>query len=296
MVDAHSPLARVIERVPPPAEAVNGRGNWADKELALGTRLPDDYKRLVETYGRGDFWGALCLCTPFGDDNPVRLEADLVEVFGPLRESWPEEHPYPFFPEPGGLLTWAVTGDSAQLCWLTEGPPESWPVVIWSRDSEYERFDCGAAAFLEGWISGRLSSELLHHEPEVAPWFDAAIERDHVYVRLEEGDLPYTERLRILRDTLAPTADRGGYEHNGSRQDHFIVTETGWQLTYETAYAHQLRVAFPPAESEAARQAVLAAIDRMGCAVQSIGTVHGTSSWNPPLTPQPREQAPGQYI
>ncbi|MGX1755760.1 SMI1/KNR4 family protein [Streptomyces lydicus] len=318
MIDAHSPLARIIGRVPPPAEAVNGRGDWADAEQALGTRLPDDYKELVEAYGRGDFWGALCLCTPFGDDNPVRLEANLVEDFGPLRESWPEQYPYPFFPEPGGLLTWAMTGNAAQVCWLTEGPPESWPVVIWSEDSDYERFDCGAAAFLDGWINGRLSSELLHHETETAPWFDAAIEREHVYVRLEEtgeageagepgeageageaadgeGGLPYAERLRILRDALAPTADRGGYEYNGKRQDHFVVTDTGWQLTYETAYGHQLRVAFPPADSEAARRAVLAAIDRMGCAVQSFGTVHGTSSWDrspgPSADPSPGPSA-----
>ncbi|MER5969730.1 SMI1/KNR4 family protein [Streptomyces sp. NPDC002055] len=288
MINAAGSLARLAERIPPPVEAVDGHGDWDDTERAVGTRLPDDYKQLVETYGRGDFSGGLCLCTPFGDDNPVRLEADLLEVFGPMRERWPEEHPYPFFPEPGGLLTWALTGDAGQVCWLTEGPPESWPVVIWSRESEYERFDCGAAAFLDGWLSGRLTSELLSRDTDIAPWFDAAVEHDHIYIRLEEGELPYSERLRILRDALAPTADRGGYEYNGSRQDHFIVTGTGWQLTYETAYAHQLRVAFPPSDSEAARHAVLTAVDRMGCAVQSIGTVHGTSSWNPGPEPSDR--------
>ncbi|MFB6437355.1 SMI1/KNR4 family protein [Streptomyces sp. NPDC056411] len=280
MIDADSHLARVTARVPPPVEAVNGRGDWVDAERALGTRLPDDYKRLVETYGRGDFWGALCLCTPFGADNPVRLEANLLEDFGPMRERWPEDYPHPFFPEPGGLLTWAVTDSGAQLCWLTEGSPESWPVVIWSRDADYERFDGGVAAFLDGWTSGRISSELLHHEPQLAPWFDAAIERDHIYLKLDEGVLPYTERLRILREALAPTADRGADEYNGTRQDHFVVTGTGWELTYETAYGHQLRVAFPPADSEAARQAVLAALDRMGCAVRSLHTVHGASSWS----------------
>ncbi|GAU65020.1 hypothetical protein SSP35_01_03570 [Streptomyces sp. NBRC 110611] len=285
MINVHSPLARIIERVPPPAEAVNGHGDWADTERALGTRLPDDYKQLVKTYGRGDFWGALCLRTPFGEDNPVRLDANLLEDFGPLRESWPEEYPFPFFPEPGGLLTWAVTDTSTQLCWLTKGTPESWPVVIWSRDNEYERFDYGAAAFLDGWTSGRIASELLCRQSDLTPWFDAAIERDHIYVRLDEGILPYSERLRILRSALAPTADRGAYEYNGSRQDHFIVTETGWQLTYETACGHQLRVAFPPSDSEAARCAILAAIDLMGCGVQSIDTIHGTSSWNPAPDP-----------
>ncbi|MGY5127035.1 hypothetical protein [Streptomyces nigrescens] len=60
-----------------------------------------------------------------------------------------------------------------------------------------------------------------------------------------------------------------------------LVTETGWELTYETAYGHQLRVALPPADSTPARQAVLTAIDRMGCVVRSMSTVHGTSSWAP---------------
>ncbi|WP_414506829.1 SMI1/KNR4 family protein [Streptomyces sp. NEAU-L66] len=281
MIDSHGPLARIMKRVPPPAEVVNGSGDWGAAERALGTPLPDDFKQVVEAYGRGDFWGALCLCTPFGDDNPVRLQADLLEDFGPMREDEPERYPYPLFPEPGGLLAWAVTDIGTHLCWLTAGPPESWPVVIWSRDDEYERFDCGVAAFLEGWLSSRITSELLHHEPELAPWFDAAVERDHIYIQLDGGTLPYTERLRILRDALAPTADRGSYEHDGSRQDHFIVTETGWELTYETAYGHQLRVAFPPADSAQARHAVLTAIDRMGCVVQSMNTVHGASSWAP---------------
>ncbi|MBO8191781.1 SMI1/KNR4 family protein [Streptomyces oryzae] len=281
MTEAHTPLPRITERVPPPVEPVNGHGDWAVVEQELGTPLPDDYKQLVETYGRGDFWGALCLCTPFGDDNPVRLEGSLLEDFGPSRELFPEQHPYPLFPEPGGLLTWAVTENAAQLCWLTEGSPESWPVVIWSRDNDYERYGCSAAAFLDRWISGQVTSELLPREDDIAPWFDAAIDRDHVYVRLGEGPLPYRERLRILRDALAPTADRGSYAYRGNRQDHFVMTGTGWQLTYETAYGHQLRVAFPPADCEAARAAVLAAVDLMGCPVESIATVHGTSSWEP---------------
>ncbi|MGA5563611.1 SMI1/KNR4 family protein [Streptomyces platensis] len=279
MIDSAEPLARIMERVPPPAEAVHGSGDWGAAERVLGTPLPDDFKQVVEAYGRGDFWGALCLCTPFGDDNPVRLAANLLEDFGPSRDRWPEQYPYPLFPEPGGLLAWAVAGTGTHLCWLTVGPPASWPVVVWSRDDAYERFDLGVAAFLEEWLSGRLASELLPADSDIAPWFDAAVGLDHIYLQLDEGPLPYPERLRILREALGPTADRGSYEHQGSRQDHFVVTETGWQLTYETAYGHQLRVAFPPADSARARDAVLSALDRMGCAVQSVSPLHGTSSW-----------------
>ncbi|MFH9619331.1 SMI1/KNR4 family protein [Streptomyces pratensis] len=281
----HSSVTRVTGRVPPPAAAVDGHGDWAAAERALGTRLPEDYKQLVAAYGRGDFWGALCLCTPFGDDNPVPLTADLLEDYGPLRDDFPEQYPYPLFPEPGGLLAWAVTESSAHVCWLTEGPPESWPVVIWSRDDDYERFDCGAGAFLDGVTDRSIASELLHHDTGLAPWFDPAIELDHVYVRLDEGPRPYEERLRILRDALSPTSDRGGYEHDGMRQDEFAVDGTHWLLTYETAYGHQLRVAFPPAESAETRRTVLAAVELMGCPVRSADTIHGTSSWGPGSEP-----------
>lgn len=288
MLTPHNPLSRIVERVPPPHAAVDGTGDWTEAESQLGIRLPEDYKTLVETYGRGDFCGALCLCTPFGEENPVPLTADLLEDYGYLREQWPELYPYPLFPEPGGLITWAVTGAGAQLCWRTEGPPESWPVVLWSRDDDYEEYECGAAAFLEAWLGGRIASEILLDDPDLAPWFDPAVEHDQVYVRLAEIDwrdveegraTPYVERLRILRQALGTTADRGSFEHVGNRQDHFVVVETGWQLTYETAYGHQIRVAFPPDDSEAAREAVLGAVESMGCTVLGVDTVRGTSSW-----------------
>lgn len=284
MIEAQGPLARIVERLSPPTTPVHGRGDWTLAERELGTRLPDDFKQLVQTYGLGDFWGRVILRTPFGDNNPVRLDATFLDDFESARELWPEQYPYPFFPEPGGLLAWAVTESGTSLCWLTDGQPDAWPVVIWSRDDAYERFDCGAAEFLEGWISGRIISALLGGDPDLAPWFDRAVDRDHVYVGLGEGDLPYDETLRILRETLTPTADRGSYEHDGSRQDKFVASETGWQLTYETGSGsgHQLRVAFPPADSERARRAVLTAVERMGCSIRSLDTIHGTSSWGEP--------------
>ncbi|GFE20812.1 hypothetical protein Sliba_12650 [Streptomyces nigrescens] len=61
MIDSHGPLARIMERVPPPAEVVHGSGDWGAAERALGTPLPEDFKRVVEAYGRGDFWGG-CAC------------------------------------------------------------------------------------------------------------------------------------------------------------------------------------------------------------------------------------------
>ena len=290
MTDDATHLRRIAERVPPPREVVQGGGDWAVAERTLGTALPEDFKRLVGTYGRGDFYGALCLCSPFGGaDNPVLLTGDVLDDYGPLRDDSPEDFPHPLYPEPGGLLPWAVTDHSAHLCWLTEGPPASWPVVLWSREDDYETYDCGAAAFLDGWLDGRFRSEIVQFDPEVAPYFDPAVHLDHVYVRLQDPGAPdtpeappYEERLRLLREALAPTVTRGSFAHRGSRQDRFAVTGTHWRLTYETAYEHQIRVAFPPADSARARTAVLDAVARMGCAVRDTQAVHGTSTWDVP--------------
>ncbi|MFI7011436.1 SMI1/KNR4 family protein [Streptomyces sp. NPDC050145] len=265
------PAADLVRRVPPPAHPAGGPVDWAAAERELGTPLPGDYKRLVETYGRGGFWGEVHLVAP--------PDGELLDDFGSMREDYPDAYPYPLYPEPGGLLVWAMNECGGNFCWLTEGPPDSWPVVFWTRDDDYERHDCGAAEFLDRWTDRRLVSDLMPERPGLEPWFDPAVEHDHVYVRLGEGGVPYDERLRILRSVLGPTADRGSHRHGRQRQDHFAVTATGWQLTYETAYGHTLRVAFPREDSERARTAVLAAVTRTGCPVLSCDTVHGTSAW-----------------
>jgi hypothetical protein len=273
------PLAELVRRVPPPERPVGGPYDWAATERELGTPLPADYKRLVETYGRGGFWGALYLRAP-GHDGAYPLIADLLDDFGPLREDDLGHYPYPLYPEPGGLLAWAENDCGGFVCWLTEGPPDAWPVVIWTRDDDYERHEGGATAFLDGWTARRIVSDLMGGDDlDPPPWFDPAVEHDHVYVRLGEGGMAYDERLRTLRSVLGPTADRGSFANGDQRQDHFVVTATGWQLTYESAYGHTLRVAFLREDSERARSAVLAAVARTGCPVLSCDTVHGTSAW-----------------
>jgi hypothetical protein len=100
-------------------------------------------------------------------------------------------------------------------------------------------------------------------------------------VRLTEGEFAYPQRLRILREALAPTADRRSVETgDGTRQDHFVVTEAQWKVTYETAYGHQIRVAYPPEHDDRARTEILRAVARMGCQVISAMRIDGTPVWD----------------
>ncbi|MFF8267790.1 hypothetical protein ACF059_10370 [Streptomyces sp. NPDC016562] len=94
--------------------------DWAAMESRLGTALPSDYKRMVETFGKGAF-------DAFLDLNQ--------EPWTDLRED--------------GLLIWAGTEHENLYCWRTDGDdPDRWPVVIRSFDGEDVPFDCPAAEFV----------------------------------------------------------------------------------------------------------------------------------------------------
>jgi hypothetical protein len=254
-----APVDDLVQRVPPPAEPVDADPDWAAAEAELGLGLPDDVKGLVARYGRGEF----CDLVTVAVQGPDLLEPDRLD-----RAEFPEDYPFPLYPEPAGLLVWGTTSNGDRLCWLTDGTPDRWPVVVWNpRGQSYERHPVGAVAFLEGWLGGRISSRRLGVPPAV-PWFEPPRELVHVYGRLGESPLPYADRLRILRDALAPTADRGGVQTpDGGRQDRFAATAVGWRVTYETAYGHQVRVAHPPGDGARVRAAILAAARAMGCTV-----------------------------
>ncbi|MER8073267.1 hypothetical protein ABTZ59_33930 [Streptomyces sp. NPDC094034] len=94
--------------------------DWAEVESRLGTALPSDYKRMVETFGEGAFDGFLDL----------------------NQEPWTRlrEH---------GLLIWASTEHENHYCWRADGDdPDRWPVVVRSFDGEVLPFDCQAAEFV----------------------------------------------------------------------------------------------------------------------------------------------------
>ncbi|WP_189314274.1 SMI1/KNR4 family protein [Streptomyces brasiliensis] len=93
---------------------------WAEVESRLGTALPRDYKRMVETFGVGAFDGYLDLNQ---------------EPWADLRED--------------GLLIWAGTEHEDLYCWRADSDdPDRWPVVVRSFDGKDAAFDCQAAEFV----------------------------------------------------------------------------------------------------------------------------------------------------
>ncbi|MEU7428303.1 SMI1/KNR4 family protein [Streptomyces sp. NPDC040750] len=269
--------------VPPPTHPIDASGDWKQIEDALGLELPADFKALIGSYGLGQFVDFITPLTPFGSRNLLLQSAQqLLESERPFREASPEKCPYPYYPEAGGLLEWAGTDNGDRLCWVTGGHPETWTVVAWNpRGWYYDAHETGAVGFLYGWLSGRLNTTVFAaNEHVTAPWLEPFRELNHVYIKLTDSQKTYPERLRVLREALSPTADRGGYAGGDGRQDHFDATELGWRLTYETAYNHQIRIAFPPEDEDQVRSTLLAAVHSMGCNVLSTTTHRGQPVWD----------------
>lgn len=65
---------RLVRLVAPPTEPVDASGDWAAVQDEIGGRLPADYRRLVETYGWGEFCDFLYLRTPFGTSRHNGIE------------------------------------------------------------------------------------------------------------------------------------------------------------------------------------------------------------------------------
>ncbi|MFD9125831.1 SMI1/KNR4 family protein [Kitasatospora sp. NPDC059571] len=273
----------LVALVPPPAHPRDASGDWLQVEESLGLQLPADFKSLTAAYGLGQFVDFITPLTPFGSHELLlRSARRLLASEASFRKENPNLCPYPYYPEAGGLLEWAGTDNGDRLCWLTQGHPDTWRVVSWNpRGWHYDAHDTNAVGFLHGWLSGRLNTTVFSaNEHVTTPWFEPFRELRHVYLRLNEGRRRYPERLRILRDALSPTADRGGWSSDGERQDHFAATELGWNLTYETGYGHQIRVAFPPEDEDRVRTTLLAAARRMGCDVLATTTHRGEPVWS----------------
>lgn len=137
---------------------------WEEVEARLGTRLPADYKAFVDRYGTGAVGDFLWVLTPstsneflnFFDKGRVMLDG-----YRQLRDEWPREYPFSAYPEPNGLLPWAVTDNGDELYWLTGPDPDKWPTIVISRGVPHEEYRLPVGDLLSGLITRRIKSKTI---------------------------------------------------------------------------------------------------------------------------------------
>ncbi|MFE4638688.1 hypothetical protein ACFRJ1_35670 [Streptomyces sp. NPDC056773] len=155
-------LAALTVLTPPPHHPYLGDGTWERLFGELGTRLPAEYVALMDRYGAGCWGDWMRFHTPLRTDGGFRRLAEQdAEAYRGAIGGWRAEDPFPVWPEPGGLLTFATSLDNDKLGWLTRGPdPDAWPLVIWPRHApQGPPLPGGLVDTLLAWRRGRFEAE-----------------------------------------------------------------------------------------------------------------------------------------
>ncbi|MEV7570587.1 SMI1/KNR4 family protein [Streptomyces tanashiensis] len=149
--------------LPPPPAPRLGEQSWEWLYARLGTRLPTEFVRLMETYGAGEWCQWLRFGFPLGTGQyDLAPSAEWYgETYRGHRDDFPEYHPLAAWPEPGGLLSFADSIDGDQLCWLTEGEtPDDWPLIVVPRHAGQGPPLTGTlTGTLLAWLRGELRTE-----------------------------------------------------------------------------------------------------------------------------------------
>jgi SMI1-KNR4 cell-wall len=155
-------LAYLKNAVPPPPKPfeVGTIKQWRKIEEGLGLKLPRDYREFVFAYGSGLFAGLYRVYNPFAKSRYTALLSQAKQVCDINRASQrsnPKRFPYPYYPDPGGLLPWGNDENGNDYFWLTEGPPTKWVVVQDNNRGEGIRVQpLSMTGFLAGILQRRI--------------------------------------------------------------------------------------------------------------------------------------------
>lgn len=160
-------IEHLKELVLPPEKPV-GTGNpegWDKVEQELGLTLPTDYKDFARVYGAGNLAGFIHIFNPFSDSpysSLLKCVKQICEVYRFLKQHEGDKQvPYAVYPDKPGLLPWGRNDLGHVLFWLTEGNPDSWPIVLsHGKSDRYERFNLGMVDFLARALPHELDSTI----------------------------------------------------------------------------------------------------------------------------------------
>ena len=142
------------ELVTPPEQPaeVGSVEAWLRCEAQLGFKLPSDYREFVFAFGSGLFAGLYRVYNPFAKSEWTALHPSVERTCTHLREfrqSFPQDVPYPIYPEPGGLLPWANDENGNDYYWQTLGEPDTWQVLSFNNRGEgFREHQCSMTAYL----------------------------------------------------------------------------------------------------------------------------------------------------
>lgn len=149
-------LARLKVILPPPNDRVDvpKSSQWKAVEKSLQFDLPPDYKSFVEAYGLGCIDGFFWTLNPVTQNKHLNLEKRIpstIKEWSMLREKR-VEIPYALFPDPEGLVPWAITENGDRVHWLRRSK-RLVVVVEHNGLAVWDEFPLGTVEFLIGMLN-----------------------------------------------------------------------------------------------------------------------------------------------
>lgn len=152
-------FVRLVDLVPPPDFPTRSNGDWKRFASVNGFPPPEDYRMLIREYGAGTFVGWIHLIEPFNHSWSFIEKAQAeCEVILRNRQRSPQAYPdWSIWPDPGGMLPWAVTASGDHIGWRTVGRPDDWTTLFWSAGGRSSAHDFGMIEFILAVVENTLA-------------------------------------------------------------------------------------------------------------------------------------------
>lgn len=151
-----------------PAGRQPNHDDWNEVEQYLGSALPRDFKAFIDAYGTGSISGELVVFHPCGSSPLLERMRRTHRTFAEdraraLNAGEDETVPYPFHPEPGGLISWGYDHSGDEHFFLPCDPdPDRWKVVTMFHEEGYATFDGPFSAFALALVRELLDVDRYH--------------------------------------------------------------------------------------------------------------------------------------
>lgn len=148
--------------VSPPISSDFDEDVWYKAEEWLGFSLPDDYKDYARVYGSGTFCDTFLMV--YCPSSSFDVYREFVEYQVNARPTH-DNVPFRRHPTHPGLLMWGGDENGNRLHWLTDGSPNSWPVIAESHEREYEQFGLCMTTFLAKALRNEIRPKHIWYQP-----------------------------------------------------------------------------------------------------------------------------------
>ncbi|MFI6744257.1 hypothetical protein ACIBI9_66345 [Nonomuraea sp. NPDC050451] len=139
-------------RMMPPPEDGGTVVDWPRMAESWGRPFPPDYQRFMEVYGAGVVQDFLVILRPEPKAPTTQFDGMLVETAN-AEDTWQDVYKAPELEGASPLLiTWGVAASADLMCWdASSDDPDEWPILVFNRgEIQFDRYNCGMAAFLTG--------------------------------------------------------------------------------------------------------------------------------------------------